>query len=164
MRTRHPYICALIVVVALLAFVCQGCGGSDNEDAEAANNTAVAKAIYVEKGDQICKSNYAKRTQVLTQLRKKYPGSKNLPPIARQEDILVKQIMPIFWEESEELNDLPLPNEGADEAEKILAALEKSIEGVEADPARSLREGTGIEFESTEQLAQDYGYEWCGRS
>jgi hypothetical protein len=42
--------------------------------------------------------------------------------------------------------------------------LEKSIKNVEADPARSLSEGTGVEFKEVEQLAQDFGFEWCGRS
>lgn len=163
MGTKHPLIHALLAAFALVALVGSGCGGSGGENAEA-DQPGVPKIVYIQKGDRICQANYAKRTQLLTRLSKKYEDGKNLPPQARQEEIVVKQIMPIFWEESEELNDLALPKEGAKEAEQILAELEKSIEGVEADPARSLSEGTGVEFKGTERLAHEYGFKWCGRS
>src|SRR3982750_4598739 len=142
---KQPLIIALTAALALLALVNSGCGSSDGEDAEA-SGLAVPKAVYISNGDRICKANYAKRTQLLTGLSKEFSGGKKLPSLARQEAILVNQIMPIFWEESKELNELPLPQEGAGEAEKILAMLEKSIKNVEADPARSLSEGTGVEF------------------
>ncbi len=161
---RNLHIVALVAALALLPVVILGCGSSDREDAEAANGSNVAKAIYIQRGDQICKANYAKRTRLLTRLRAQFSGGKSLPTQARQEEILVDQIMPIFREESQELNDLPLPKEGTEEAEKILAALEQSIEGVEADPTKSLAEGTGVEFREAEQLAHQYGFEWCGRS
>ncbi len=152
----------IALAAALMALAISGCGSSDSEDAEA--SSGMPKAVYIQKGDRICQANYAKRTQLLTQLSKKYSGGKNLPPLARQEEILVNRVMPIFWEESKELNELPLPEKGAKEAEEILAGLEKSIEGVEADPAKSLSEGTGVEFKEVEKLAQEYGFEWCGRS
>jgi hypothetical protein len=156
---------ALAGGLLLVAFGVVGCGGSDGEEATAeADQPTMIKAIYIEKGDKICQANYAKRGKVLSSLSQKYSGGKNLPPQAKLEAILVNQVMPIFREESEELNELPLPDEGTEEAEKILAALEKSIEGVEADPARSLSEGTGVEFKEAERLAHEYGFKWCGRS
>jgi len=153
---------ALAAALALVAIAINGCGSSDGEDAEA--SAGLPKAVYIQKGDRICQANYAKRGQLLTRLGKKFSGGKDLPPLARQEDILVNQVMPIFWEESKELNELPLPKEGTKEAEEILGDLEKSIESVEANPARSLKEGTEVEFEEVEQLAHEYGFEWCGRS
>lgn len=158
MKTRLKI--ALVLGLALLAAGAAGCGSSDNDEAEA-KASALPKALYVEKGDRICEANYAKRTQLIEQLRQNW---KKLPPLEKQEEILVDQIMPIFWEESEELNALPLPEEGAEEAKTILTSLEDSIRGVEANPAKSVRKGSVVEFRDTEQLAKEYGFESCGRS
>jgi len=161
MRRTLKY--GLALGLSLLALLNAGCGSSDDEDA-AAEGSPVVKALYIDKGDRICQDNYAKRTKLLTRLSRELSKKNNLPSRAEQEEILVKQIMPIFWEESKELNDLPLPKEDAKEAEQILAELEQSIEDVEAHPARSLSRGTGVEFKDVERHAQKYGFEWCGRS
>jgi len=157
---KHPLVAGLALIALIAA---SGCGSSDGEEADA-NGPALAKPLYIQKGDRICQDNYAKRGRLLTRLSQEFSEGKNLPPPARQEAILVNQVMPIFWEESKELNALPLPEEGTKEAEEILAALEVSIESVEADPARSIREGSGVEFKEVERLAHEYGFEWCGRS
>jgi hypothetical protein len=158
MNTRLKY--ALAVGLILLAAGAAGCGSSDDGEAEA-KASALPKAIYVEKGDRICEDNYAKRTQLIEGLSQSW---EKLPPLEKQEEILVKQIMPIFWEESKELNALPPPQEGAEEAKKILASLEESIRDVEANPAKTVRKGSVVEFGDTEKLARAYGFESCGGS
>jgi len=160
---RTLLILALAAGVTALTLGSMGCGSSGGTDS-ASGESAVPKALYVQKGDRICQANYAKRTRLLVNLRKQFANGTKLPTQADQEQILVNQIMPIFWEESKELNALPPPGEGAEEAKEILAALERSIEGVEADPAKSLSAGTGVEFKEAEQLAHEYGFKWCGRS
>jgi hypothetical protein len=140
-----------------------GCGGSDEAAGETEGAT-VTKTVFIKQGDRICKGNYSKRTKLLTVLGIKYFKDRKPPPQAVQEKILVNEIMPIFQEESEELNDLPLPEEGSKEAEAILRGIEDAIAAVEANPARSLKNGTEVEFSDVEKLAHEYGFEWCGRS
>lgn len=154
---------AFIAGLLALALGVAGCGSSDETTGESASTT-VTKAVFIKQGDQICKDNYSKRTQLLTALGTKYFKDKKPPPQAVQEKILVEQVMPVFQEESKELNDLPLPEEGSKEAEAILTGLEDAIAAVEANPARSLKQGTEVEFGDVEKLAHDYGFEWCGRS
>jgi hypothetical protein len=155
---------AFVTGLLALSLGMASCGSSDDETGESVSSP-VAKAVFIKQGDRICKDNYSKRTQRLTRLSNEFFGNgKKPPPQAQQEDILVNQLMPIFWEESEELNELPLPEEGTQEAEEILARIEGAIKAVEANPARSLKRGTGVEFRQAEELAHDFGFEWCGRS
>jgi len=153
------------VVVGLLAVALGvgGCGSSDSESGES-GTAAVKKVVFIKKADQICEDNYSKRTKLLTALSAKYSNRQKPPPQALQEQILVDKIMPVFQEESEELNELPLPAEGSKEAEAILSGLEGAIAAVEANPARSLKQGTEVEFGDVLELARAYGFEWCGRS
>jgi len=158
---KNAFVAGLLVLV--LGGIAAGCGSSDEDTGESGEAT-VTKAVFIKQGDQICKDNYSKRTQLLTALSTKYFKDKKPPPQAFQEKILVNQVMPVFQEESEELNDLPLPEEGSKEAEAILTGLEDAIAAVEANPGRSLKLGTEVEFGDVEKLAHEYGFEWCGRS
>ena len=156
---KFIFVAGLLITALGLA----SCGDSDEATGESAEAT-VTKVVFIKQGDQICKDNYSKRTKLLTALGTKYFKDKKPPPQSVQEEILVKQVMPVFQEESDELNDLPLPAEGGKEAEAILTGLEDAIAAVEANPARSLKQGTEVEFSDVEKLAHDYGFEWCGRS
>jgi hypothetical protein len=151
------------MLILILGGLAVGCGDSDEATGEE-GDTTVTKAVFIKQGDRICKDNYSKRGALITKLSKKYFKDQKPPPQAVQEKILVNQIMPVFQEESEELNDLPLPEEGSKEAEAILTGLEDAIAAVEANPARSLKLGSEVEFSDVEKLAQEYGFEWCGRS
>jgi hypothetical protein len=158
-----PLRTAFIAGLLAMALGVAGCGSSDDSSDESTSAT-VTKVVFIKQGDQICKDNYSKRTKLLTALGIKYFKDKKPPPQAVQEKILVDEVMPVFQEESEELNDLPLPAENSKEAEAILTGLEDAIAAVEENPARSLKQGTEVEFGDVEKLAQDYGFEWCGRS
>jgi hypothetical protein len=154
---------ACLTGFVLMTLLPAACGSSDDDAADAGATNS--KTAFIEEGDQICQDNYTKRTQLLTQLNDELiKGKKKPPPMAQQEDILVNRVMPIFWEESEELNGVPLPADGTAAAEKILTALEDSIEAVEANPGKSIEQGTGVEFREAEQLAKEFGFVWCGRS
>jgi hypothetical protein len=72
--------------------------------------------------------------------------------------------MPIFREESEELNALGLPTTETQKAKAILKALKKSIAAVEAEPHVAVTKGTKVQFGPAEKLAHAYGFEYCGRS
>jgi hypothetical protein len=159
---KDPLKLACIAGLMLLSLVLAGCGSSDDDTAEGGTAT-ISKVAFIKQGDQICRDNYSKRTQLLTGYIERFKG-KELPPISQQEEIVVNRVMPIFWEQSEELNSLPLPSKGTAEAEKFLAALEDSIESVEANPTKSIEQGTGVEFREAEQLGEDFGFQWCGRS
>jgi hypothetical protein len=146
-----------------LILVSAGCGSSNEATGDSGSPT-VAKVFFIKRADQICEDNYDKRGALLVRLHNELFKGNKPPPQAKQEEILVQQIMPIFREESDELNDLPLPQEETEKATQILRSLEQSIESVEASPAQSLRNGTAVAFHNTEQLAQAFGFEWCGRS
>jgi hypothetical protein len=158
--SKTSFVVGLLVVALGVA----GCGSSGGDTSGDSSTTTVTKVVFIKQGDQICKDNYSKRTKLLTVLGTKYFKDKKPPPQAVQEEILVDKIMPVFHEESEELNDLPLPAEGGKEAEAILTGLEDAIAAVEANPAKSLKLGSEVEFSDVEKLAHEYGFEWCGRS
>ncbi len=148
--------CLLVLLLGLV-----GCGGSD----EATGEATLTKAAFIKRGDTICQDNYSKRTEHLEQLNNEYVKGQAKPPSqSLQEKLLVSEVMPIFKEESEELNDLPLPEEEAAQAKKVLEALEGAIADVEANPAQALARGTGVQFREVETLAKDYGFRYCGRS
>lgn len=159
--TKNRATLAFISAIFALSLAVIGCGSDD----ESTTESRISKAAFVKSGDQICRENYSKRGRVLVSLNEKYvKGKKELPSQALQEELLVERVMPIFREQSEELNELPLPKTGTKEAKQILSGLEEAIEGVEANPARSIKQGTGVEFAEVEALAQDYGFQYCGRS
>lgn len=152
-------VCVVLMVVLL--FGVSGCGGSSGDGAGA---ESIAKPQFIQRGDSICRENYTKREQFLTAYANKLKASKKTLAPAKQEEVLVGEIMPIFEEELEELRQLPLPATGAQEAEQILAALDEAIQHVKENPAEALARGTGVAFARAEKLAHDYGFEYCGRS
>jgi hypothetical protein len=154
-----------VVVVALsgIVAVLMGCGGGGSTTNEG-GDASLSKAQFVSKGDQICELNYTKRERVLSGYLAKAEREGGQLPLARQEKVLVDQIMPIFQEESEQLNGLGLPTTETQKAEAILEGLEAAIAAVESEPDVALEEGTAVQFGAVEKLARSYGFEFCGRS
>lgn len=159
--TRCATIVALLSVVAVVA----GCGGGNSTAATVGGSDAsLTKAQFVKKGDQICKSNYSEREKVLFEYLAKAKKEGGPPPLAEQEQLLVVRILPIFKEESEELDELPLPSKEPQKATAVLTALESAITAVEAHPGVAVRKGMSVLFARAEALAHAYGFEYCGRS
>lgn len=154
---RGATVVALLGVVAVLA----GCGGGSSTSN--GSEASLTKAQFVKKGDQICERNYTRREQVLAGYLAKAEKEGQLP-LAKQEEVLVDQIMPIFREESEQLNELGLPTSETQKAEEILKGLEAAIAAVESEPDVALTKGTRVQFAAVENLAHSYGFEFCGRS
>jgi hypothetical protein len=149
------FACLLGLILSLL-----GCGSGGDETEE-----GLTKAVFIKRGDKICQDNYSKRTQRLTQLNNEYVKNQAKPPSqSLQETLLVSEVMPIFQEEAEELDDLPLPDQEAAQAQKIIRALEEAIKGVEANPGQAIARGTGVQFREAEELAKAFGFQYCGRS
>jgi hypothetical protein len=156
-----------VTIVALLAFLAfvSGCGGGGGTNVTSdSGDASLTKAQFVKKGDQICRRNYTKREQVLLGYLVKAQEAGAPPPQAKQEEVLITRILPIFREESEELDKLGLPTTETKKAEAILQALESAIAAVESEPAAALREGTGVQFAQAEKLARSFGFAYCGRS
>lgn len=148
-------------VLLSVATVAAGCGGNGTSED---GHILLTKAQFVAKGDRICQRNYAKRGRVLLGYLAKAERRGAPLPQAQQEVLLVNRIMPIFREESEELDELSLPTNEAHRAETILAALDAAIAAVESEPEVAVKKGTAVQFARVEGLARSYGFKYCGRS
>jgi hypothetical protein len=151
----------MLGVVAVVA----SCGGGSVTAATTGGGDApVTKAQFVKKGDQICRLNYTEREKVLFEYLEKVKKEGGAPPLAKQEELLVTRILPIFKEESQELDELPLPTSETRNAKAILKALAAAIAAVESHPGVAVRNGMSVLFAHVEALAHAYGFEYCGRS
>lgn len=158
--------CATIVALLGIVAVVAGCGsgGSSTDATPGGADASLTKAQFVKQGDQICRRNYTKREKLLVGYLAKAKREGAPPPEAVQEEVLVDQVMPIFREESEELNELGLPTKETEKAEAVLRALEGAIAAVESEPDVAIKQGTKVQFARAEKLAHSYGFEFCGRS
>jgi hypothetical protein len=144
---RKSRIGLFVVALSLLA----GCGGGDDE--------AVTKAEFIERADAICKKNTKERSDAYSAFLKEQKTGR--PSKQESEELVVKVGLPAVQAELKSLSDLPKPEGEEKKIGAILAALEKGVRKIEADPGKAIE--LSLEwFRQFETMAVDYGFDECG--
>ncbi|HEU4739361.1 MAG TPA: hypothetical protein VFS54_09820 [Solirubrobacterales bacterium] len=136
------------LAAALLAFA--GCGGGDE-------TTVLTKAEFTKQANAGCKEHDKEREQLFREVSKTIDPSE----VTRkdQEGLISEVLLPPYEKDIENLESLGAPEGDEQQVEAIIAAMEKSIDNVEAKPLVALRSTS--QFAEANELAKKYGLDDC---
>jgi len=141
------------LVSVLLVAALAGCG-SDGDETTAAT---VSKAQFIKQADAVCDKTEGRQLKRIEEFQKR-----QLPPGPKAERELVAFAgVPPLAIEAEELEELPLPSSGGDEAEAFIDAFRAGVAKAEEDPASMLSE-KAYPFVRATELAREFGFKVCG--
>jgi hypothetical protein len=138
------------VLVAGLALVASGCGGSGGE-------SALTKKEFVRQASAICKKANEGQYAAFAAAGKKGTAENT----SAQEDLLVNGELPPLQKEAEELADLGAPTGDEGEVEAITSGIEEAVEAVEKNPSGILAEEGQNPFLAVNKLIAKYGLTEC---
>lgn len=139
-------IIGLAVAAALLA----GCGSDDS---------SVSKAEYDQELELVCNKGLQEREEELSQLTKEFE-EKQKKPNSDSQSAAIRQLIAVYKETTEKIEDIGLPEGNEKKAEQLLAAREEAAAKVEADPLGSLGV-TDTTFEKANKVAEDLEAKSC---
>lgn len=142
---------ALAVLAALLAFA--GCGGDDE-------TTALTKAEFAKQANAACKEHREEREKLFTEVSNTIDPSEVTR--ADQEMLIDKVLLEPYEKTIESLKSLGAPEGDEKQVEALLAAMEKTVKKIEANPLLALRSSS--QFEEPNTLAGKYGLKECDGS
>jgi hypothetical protein len=138
----------LAILVAML--VISGCGGGDE-------TTALTKAEFTKQANAGCKEHDKEREQLFKEVSKSIDPSE----VTRkdQEGLISEVLLPPYEKDIENLESLGAPEGDEQQVEAIIAAMQKSVDNVEAKPLVALRSTS--QFAESNELAKKYGLDDC---
>lgn len=145
-------ITGILIGVVAIAAVAAGCGGSGS------SSSAITRATYIKQADAICKSGEAKKNKAIGEGFANRP--KGLTEEEFQEELVIKVALPPIAQMTEELAELEAPAGDEKKIEELVAAFEKEVATLEADPALVVETKGGF-FEEPDALAAEYGLKVC---
>lgn len=132
-----------LLATLMLAFIVAGCG--DSSEAK-----PLKKSQFVEEANSICRDAAAERNDAMREAAGGNPEAA---------EFVNETILPPIQQMAEELSDLGAPVGDEKEVRAIVAAFEKGVKKVEADPS-DLSAGVTA-FDHADELALDYGLVDC---
>ncbi|HEU4461280.1 MAG TPA: hypothetical protein VFR75_01685 [Solirubrobacterales bacterium] len=143
-------ILALVAVFAAALLAVSGCGGGDE-------TTVLTKAEFTKQANAGCKEHDKEREELFKEVSKSIDPSE----VTRkdQEGLVSDVLLPPYEKDVENLESLGAPEGDEQQVEAIVAAMEKSIDDVEAKPLVALRSTS--QFAEPNELAEKYGLEDC---
>jgi hypothetical protein len=158
-RARHRHLdrTRLVAVAALLGVA--GCGGGDEGEDEFPLGVAQpqTKVEFLREADRICFAGDARIEAAADDLATA-PGE---PPAAQVRRLALGIVVPALEAEVRAIGALPVPAGDEPEVEAILAATERGIAQIEADPA-GIVDGPPPGLREAGRLAEGYGSRQCG--
>lgn len=158
-------IIGVLLVVLAIAAVGIGCGSSsDDSSGGGGDGTAssgepvtissktIPKAKYIKEGDAICVAVPTEYQSLLGELPKKQQENKQIS--------VPKAAIPPLEKATQELAKLGSPKGEEAKAEKIVAALEAAIQGLEEEPKGELS-GPNSDFAEFNKLTEELGFQSC---
>ena len=146
------YLWIAVIGVALLGVA--GCGGSDSADTTSLATASLTKAQYTKRADEVCRDGYKKVSKLLASVA----GSELSD--SDRERLVSSEAMKPYKKMVEELRALGAPAGERRKVAMMLAAYEKGINEVEADPSRAI--SGKLPFDRANNLAKRYGLKICG--
>lgn len=140
----------LAALLAALALIAAGCGGSDDAD------EALTKEEFITQADEICAAG---DEEITATANEEFGELKEEPPVSEQEAFLADVVAPNYEDQLAQIRELNPPEEDAEQVDELLGALEDLIAQLRDEPTAVL-EATEPPEAST--LAQDYGLQNCG--
>jgi hypothetical protein len=169
MRLPYPALTVLALLAALV--LAAGCGGGDDDQTDAtaaaggdasngvetaSNTETLPKQQYIRRANAVCRKA---GVQIQREFRPYLEdGLESLPQAAPAmvNDVLI----PGLETEIEELRAIGLPDEGAEEVDAMITALEEGMERATEDPEDFVLRSSG--FQESEQLGRKFGSSACG--
>lgn len=143
---------ALAGLIAALALVAGGCGSGGS------STTAVTKAQFVKKVDALCEEREKERSAKVSAIISKLKPSEKLSN-TQQTKMVETIIFPSYAKMIENVESLEAPAGDQAEINKIIKAMEKAQNKVEADPRQAVF--SVVMFEEANGLATKYGLKHC---
>ncbi len=161
-RARHGHSdrAGLAAALAALAIAGAGCGGDDEEQADvfpAGVAQPQSKVDFLREADRICFSSDARIEAAADEL----VAGGGEPPPGEVRRLALGIVVPSLEAEVRAIGALGAPAGDEDEVDQILAATERGIAQIEADPER-LIDGPPSGLVQAGRLARAYGSEQCG--
>jgi len=145
---------AILTAILAIGLVATGCGSSG-----ASSSPPLTKAGFIKKGDAICEKVPNRYQARLKSLPK---NQKSKSPQAAKEEEGLKAAVPPLRTATTELEELSAPTGDEQQAEAIVAALEKGADGIEASPGSELS-GPKPPMAKFQKLTKKYGLKACGQ-
>jgi hypothetical protein len=125
---RYRLLSISAAIAGLLAV--SGCGsGGSGEEAP----TALTKAQFLSKGDQICKKRVKEKDEALQVGLERFSKEGNQPSKQSREE-LAESALPMIRQISSELSELPPPAKDSAEVEAMISKFEAGVKQAEANP------------------------------
>lgn len=152
----------VFLVVAMIAGLIAGCGGSDSSSTAATDGgsstgdggSTLSKAEFIKQADALC----AKNNTTMAKEAETFTPSSGAKPAEVEEELVTEIYAPGIGNQAEEIASLGAPSGDEEEVEAIVEAIEAGTETAEEDPSTFAQ---GAFAEST-KLARAYGFEVCG--
>ena len=155
-RHGHDHRAGLAAGVVLAALA--GCGGGDEpDDFSPVVSEPLSKVEFLREADRICYSSEARIEAAADEL----VLGREEPDPAEVERIAISLVVPALETEVRAIRALGAPEGDEQEVEAILAATERGIRQIEADP-RGLLDGIPVPLTRAQRLAEAYGSQQCG--
>ena len=157
-RARHgnPDRAALAAVLAIATVA--GCGGGDQpETFPAGVARPIAKVEFLAEADRICASTNARVEAAADGL----VATGEQPPAGEVRRIVTRVVVPALEAEVRAIEALGAPASDRGQVEAIVAATERGIAQIEADPVAVL-DGPPPALREAGRLARAYGSRECG--
>ncbi len=150
---------ALVLVAIALAVPLAGCGGEDDAGTDYAPGVSQppSKVEFLREADRIC---YSAESQIEAAADDLLAGNGGPSP-AEVERIALAVAVPALRSEVRAIRALGAPPGDERQVEGILAATERGIAAIEANP-RALADGPPRALRQAQRLAEAYGSQQCG--
>jgi hypothetical protein len=155
-----------LILILSAAGLAAGCG--DDEDSGASNGSDVAiatsslgKEQFVERANEICKTEREDLTTEIAAYQEKNPPGEKSPNVAMAEGVKAV-ILPSLEKEIDQISELGAPEGDEDEVEEILVAQQEGIDKVAAmGEIEPVEDAWERHFDPANKLMVAYGLKDC---
>ena len=152
---------ASLVVLALVAAIVAGCGGSDDSGSETTEATVtLTKAEFIKQGDAICEEANEQNETEAEEFAEDNGFTLEKATDEQLEEAITEVLVPSLNQQVEDIAALGAPQGDEEQVEKIVVSLEDGAGEIEDEPSLAFE---GDPLKESSRLAKDYGFEVCGQ-
>ena len=152
---------ASLVVLALVAAIVAGCGGSDDSGSETTEATVtLTKAEFIKQGDAICEEANEQNETEAEEFAEDNGFTLEKATDEQLEEAITEVLVPSLNQQVGDIAALGAPQGDEEQVEKIVVSLEGGAGEIEDEPSLAFE---GDPLKESSRLAKDYGFEVCGQ-